>query len=152
MNTQKLKQNGFTLLELLVVLLIIGLLAGYVAPKVVGKGDQARQVAALRQINAIEGALNEYRIDNGRYPTAEQGLKALVSKPESQPIPNNWKRYWSKRTLPKDPWGREYQYRNPGEKEDIDIFSLGKDKDSEKDDIGNWDADSTEDDTSPEQG
>jgi len=136
--------KGFTLLELLIVITIIGVLIGIVAPKVIGRGDDARQVAALNQVKVIENALKEYRIDNSRYPTTEQGLDALITKPESEPIPNNWKKYWSKRKMPKDPWGRKYQYRFPGEKEDIDVFSLGKDKDSDKDDIGNWEADSEE--------
>lgn len=138
MNIRQRTQSGFTLLELLLVLLIIGLLAGYVAPRIINKGDHARKITALQQINALELALKQYYMENGNYPSNEQGLKALIKKPDIDPIPKNWKRYWSKRTLPKDPWGRHYQYRNPGQKEDIDIYSMGQDKDSDEDDIGNW--------------
>ena len=138
-NIMTRQHRGFTLLELLLVILIISLLIGFVAPKIAGKAEETRRVSALRQISALETALREYNIKYGTFPTTEQGLKALVQKPESEPVPKNWKRLLSKKTLPKDPWGRDYQYRYPGEKEDFDVFSFGKNKDSDDDDIGNWD-------------
>lgn len=133
-------QRGFTLIELMVVLVIIGVLAALIVPNVLDRADDARSTAAKTDITNLMQALKLYRLDNQRYPTAEQGLQALVSKPSSGPIPNNWKVYLEK--LPNDPWGRPYQYLNPGIKGEIDVMSFGADGQSGgegKDaDIGSW--------------
>lgn len=133
-------QRGFTLIELMVVLVIIGVLAALVVPNVLGRADDARVTAAKTDVNNLMQALKLYKLDNQRYPTAEQGLRALVSKPTVNPVPPNWKPYVEK--LPNDPWGRPYQYLNPGVKGEIDVMSFGADGQSGgegKDaDIGSW--------------
>jgi general secretion pathway protein G len=133
--------RGFTLVEIMVVVVIIGILAALIVPRVVGRTDDARAVAAKQDVAAIMQALKLYRLDNGRYPGMEQGLQALFAKPQSQPVPPNWKQYLDK--VPKDPWGNVYQYLNPGVRGEIDVFSLGADAQpggSGADaDIGSWD-------------
>ena len=133
-------QRGFTLIELMVVLVIIGVLAALIVPNVIERADDARVTAARTDINNLMQALKLYRLDNQRYPTAEQGLQALVIKPTAGPVPGNWKLYLEK--LPNDPWGRPYQYLNPGIKGEIDVMSFGADGQSGgegKDaDIGSW--------------
>jgi general secretion pathway protein G len=133
--------RGFTLVEIMVVVVIIGILAALIVPRVVGRTDDARVVAAKQDVAAIMSALKLYRLDNGRYPTTEQGLQALVTKPATLPVPTNWKQYLDK--LPKDPWGSAYQFLNPGVRGEIDVFSLGADQQpggSGADaDIGSWD-------------
>ena len=133
-------QRGFTLIELMVVLVIIGVLAALIVPNVLSRTDDARATAARTDIANLVQALKLYRLDNQRYPTAEQGLQALVSKPTTGPVPGNWRPYIDK--LPNDPWGRPYQYLNPGIKGEIDVMSFGADgqpggegKDA---DIGSW--------------
>ena len=132
--------RGFTLIELMVVLVIIGVLAALIVPNVLDRADDARVTAARTDITNIMQALKLYRLDNQRYPTAEQGLQALVIKPTAGPVPGNWKLYLEK--LPNDPWGRPYQYLNPGIKGEIDVMSFGADGQSGgegKDaDIGSW--------------
>jgi len=134
------KQRGFTLIELMVVLAIIGILAALVVPNVLGRADDARITAARTDVGNLVQALKLYKLDNQRFPTAEQGLQALVSKPSAEPVPNNWKSYLDK--LPADPWGRPYQYLNPGLKGEVDVMSWGADGQSGGEgvnaDIGSW--------------
>jgi general secretion pathway protein G len=119
--------TGFTLIEVMVVVVILGLLAAIIVPKVMSRPDEARAVAARADIAAITQALKLYRLDNTFYPSTEQGLPALVSRPTTQPVPANWKQGGYLDRVPKDPWGREYQYLNPGIRSEIDVFSLGAD-------------------------
>ena len=134
------RQRGFTLIELMVVLAIIGLLAALIIPNVLGRADDARVTAAKTDISNLMQALKLYRLDNLQYPTSEQGLQALVSPPTSGPAAPNWKRYIDK--LPMDPWGHPYQYLNPGIKDEVDIMSLGADGqaggEGKNADIGSW--------------
>ena len=131
---------GFTLIELMVVLVIIGVLAALIVPNVLDRTDDARATAARTDVHNIMQALKLYKLDNQRYPTAEQGLAALVQRPSTPPVPGNWKPYLEK--LPSDPWGQPYQYLNPGIKGEVDVMSFGADGKSGgegKDaDIGSW--------------
>ncbi len=123
------QDGGFTLIELMVVIVILGILALYVAPKIMGRPDEARQVKAKMDISAIETALKLYKLDNGVYPTTEQGLQALVQRPDSSPVPRNWRKggYLEKGKVPKDPWGNPYVYLSPGVSSDYDIICYGAD-------------------------
>lgn len=136
------KQTGFTLIELMVVLVILGVLAALIVPKVMDRPDEARVMAAKQDIAAIGQALKLYRLDNMRYPSTEQGLQALVAKPSLQPIPSNWKAGGYLEKLPNDPWGAPYQYLQPGRNGEMDIYSLGADSqpggEGNDADIGNW--------------
>ena len=133
-------QAGFTLIELMVVLVIIGVLAALIVPNVLDRADDARATAARTDVNNLMQALKLYRLDNQRYPSGEQGLQALVAKPTAGVIPPNWKPYLEK--LPNDPWGRPYQYLNPGVKGEIDIMSFGADGqpggEGKNADVGSW--------------
>lgn len=132
--------RGFTLIELMVVLVIIGVLASLVVPSVLDRVDEAKVTAARTDVNSLMEALKRYRLDNQRYPTSEQGLQALVAKPTTGPTPPNWKPTLDK--LPNDPWGRPYQFANPGVKGPIDVFSYGADGqaggEGKDEDIGSW--------------
>ena len=136
------KQSGFTLIEVIVVVVILGILASVVVPKVVNRTGQAQIVKAKQDIRAMESALQLYRVDNFDYPTTDQGLLALSQRPTSSPEPQNWQTGGYIKSVPKDPWGNDYQYLNPGENSEVDIFSLGKDGrpggEGENADIGNW--------------
>jgi general secretion pathway protein G len=118
---------GFTLVEVLVVIVILGILAALVVPRVLERPDEARVIAAKNDVAAITQALKLYRLDNGRYPTTDQGLAALVTRPTQPPPPPNWKANGYLERLPKDPWGTPYQYLNPGLRGEIDVFSFGAD-------------------------
>ncbi|HDS1039700.1 TPA: type II secretion system major pseudopilin GspG [Stenotrophomonas maltophilia] len=133
------RQQGFSLIEIMVVVVIIGILAALIVPRLMDRPDQARVVAARQDIAALMQALKLYRLDNGRYPGAEQGLQALVKPPQGSgavPVTPYLER------LPNDPWGHPYQYQNPGKQGDIDVFSLGADSkpggEASNADIGSW--------------
>nr|MBL8412415.1 type II secretion system major pseudopilin GspG [Dechloromonas sp.] len=134
------RPGGFTLIEVMVVIVILGILAALVVPKVMGRPDEARVVAARQDISSIMQALKLYKLDNRRYPTSEQGLQALVTKPTAAPLPDNWKSYLDK--LPNDPWGKPYQYLYPGLRGDVDVLSYGADNQPGGEgfdaDIGSW--------------
>lgn len=124
--------QGFTLIELLVVLVIIGILAGYVGPKIMGRPDEAKRTMAGAQMGGLETALEMYRLDNGAYPSTEQGLQALIEAPTTGKIAGKWREggYMKKRKLPEDPWGNSYVYLSPGTHADFDIISYGADGES----------------------
>ena len=136
--------RGFTLIELMVVIIILGILAMYVGPKLMGKPGEAKQVKARMDIASLETALKMYKLDSGAYPGTEQGLQALVEKPETGVVPKKWKKggYLEKGKVPKDPWGNDYVYLSPGLKGDFDIISYGADGapggEDENMDINNW--------------
>lgn len=136
---------GFTLIEILVVVIILGVLAGLVVPRIVGKPGEARQAKALMQIESLETALKLFKLENGFYPSTEQGLEALVTKPTTGRIPKNWRSggYLDKGRVPKDPWGNEFIYLSPGARNpDFDLMSTGGDGEiggeEEDADITNW--------------
>ncbi len=133
---------GFTLIEVMVVIVILGILASLIVPKIMGRPDEARVIASKQDIASILQALKLYKLDNQRYPTTEQSLQALVTKPSSPPIPSNWKTSGYLEKLPKDPWGNPYQYLYPGVHGELDVFSFGADgaaggEDNDAD-IGSW--------------
>lgn len=138
-------KRGFTLIEIMVVIVILALLAALVAPKLMGRTDDAKSTDARVQIKNIETALKLYKLDNGNYPTTEQGLHALVEKPTVGVIPKGYKEggYLESKKIPKDPWSNEYLYISPGEHGDYDLFSFGSDGvkggDGKNADIANWD-------------
>lgn len=133
-------QKGFTLIEIMIVVVILGILAAIVVPKIINRPDEARLVKAKQDVLAIESALELYKLDNGFYPSTEQGLQALLVKPSGDPEPTNWKDGGYLKSLPLDPWNHPYQYLNPGNHGDIDIYSYGprgSGADAKKI-IGNW--------------
>ena len=133
------KQQGFTILEIMVVLVIIGILAGMIAPNFIGESDKAKVKKAATDIVTLEQALDMYKLNNNVYPSTEQGLDALVNEPTIEPAPRNYPHGGYIRRLPQDPWGNEYQLLSPGEQGKIDIFSVGPDGQADtEDDIGNW--------------
>ncbi|WP_440903559.1 type II secretion system major pseudopilin GspG [Catenovulum sp. SX2] len=133
------KQQGFTILEIMVVLVIIGILAGMIAPNFIGESDKAKVKKAATDIITLEQSLDMYKLNNNVYPTTEQGLDALVNEPTIEPAPRNYPDGGYIKRLPQDPWGNEYQLLSPGEQGKIDIFSVGPDGQADtEDDIGNW--------------
>ena len=137
------KRTGFTMIEMLVVVVILGLLATLVVPKVVGQGEEAKRTATMVQIKEIEQALDMFKLDNGFYPSTEQGLRALKEKPSIGRVPQNYPAKGYLDTVPKDPWGRDYVYICPGEHGDFDLISLGADREEGGEgvnaDIKSWD-------------
>jgi general secretion pathway protein G len=133
--------GGFTLMEVLVVVAILGILAAIIVPRVMERPDEAKKIAAKADIQALVNALKLYRLDSGFYPSTDQGLGALVQRPTTNPAPNNWRAYLDK--MPRDPWGGDYQYLNPGVRGEIDVFTFGADRarggEGNNADIGNWD-------------
>ena len=138
--------NGFTLIEILVVVVILSVLAVLIVPRIMDRPDEARVIAAKSDVRAIISALKLYKLDSGVYPSTEQGLQALVKKPETGEIPRNWKSSGYLDRMPRDPWKNDYQYLNPGLHGDIDVFSFGADGqpggEGVNADIGTWNLDS----------
>ena len=134
--------TGFTLLEVMVVVVILAILGALIVPRIVGRPDEARLIAARQDIATLMQALKLYRLDNQRYPTTEQGLQALTTRPATQPLAPNWKAGGYVERLPKDPWGNPYQYLNPGLRGEIDVFSFGADGapggEGNDADVGSW--------------
>ena len=143
-NRMRRGSRGFTLIELMVVIVILGILAGLIIPRIMGRPDEARQAKARIMIEGIETALKLYRLDNGFYPTTEQGLRALVEASTIQPIPRNWREggYLEKGKVPKDPWSNDFAYLCPGSHGEFDLMSYGADGqpggDGKNKDITNW--------------
>ncbi|MCH9827702.1 MAG: type II secretion system major pseudopilin GspG [Gammaproteobacteria bacterium] len=136
------RQHGFTLIEIMVVVVILGILAAIVVPRIMSRPDDARIAKAKQDIRVIESALELYRLDNFYYPSTQQGLEALVQQPGGEPPAKNWKPGGYLKSMPKDPWDRPYQYLNPGSHGEYDIYSLGADGtpggDGVNADLGNW--------------
>ncbi|WP_245820303.1 type II secretion system major pseudopilin GspG [Marinobacter lutaoensis] len=136
-------QRGFTLIEIMVVMVILGLLVAIVAPNIMGRSDQAKVTIAQTQLKNIQSALDLYRLDNSHYPSTQQGLEALVSKPSGTPEPRNWNPDGYLKSVPEDPWGTPYQYVSPGTEGPYDLYSLGSDGqeggDGDAADISVWD-------------
>ncbi|EGN74719.1 general secretion pathway protein G [Idiomarina sp. A28L] len=133
------QQSGFTMLEMMVVIVILGIMATLVVPQIFGQREQADMQKAISDITALENAMEMYRVQNGIYPTTEQGLEALVSAPQTDPRPRNYQSDGYIRRLPADPWGNEYRLLSPGQNGRYDIFSVGPDgQPGTEDDIGNW--------------
>ncbi|MBU2955977.1 type II secretion system major pseudopilin GspG [Marinobacter sp. F3R08] len=135
--------RGFTLIEIMVVMVILGLLVAIVAPNIMGRSDQAKVTVAETQLSNIANALDLYRLDNSHYPSTQQGLEALVSKPSGNPEPKNWNKDGYLKSVPQDPWGSEYQYISPGTEGAYDLYSYGSDGqeggDDDAADISVWD-------------
>lgn len=142
--THRKNESGFTLIELLVVLVIIGVLAGYIGPKIMGRPEEAKRTKASLQIRGIETALKMYKLDNGNYPSTEQGLQALVEPPSTGKLPPKWRDggYMEKGKVPLDPWSSEFVYLSPGLNSDFDLSSYGNDGEAggegDAADINNW--------------
>ncbi len=138
------RRSGFTLIELLVVIVVIGLLAGLVGPRIMGRVSEAKSATARTQIELLATALDNYRLDTGSYPTTDQGLDALQTRPTREPVPSNWAGPYLQKAVPADPWGRPYNYMSPGEHNaaGYDLWSLGRDGqpggDGDAADVTNW--------------
>ena len=138
MRVRQVTQKGFTLIEIMVVVVILGILAAAIVPNIMSRPEQARIEKARHDISSLEAALNIYKLDNYHYPSTDQGLEALVSKPSGSPQPRNYKNNGYIKKLNKDPWGNPYLYLYPGTHGELDIYSLGPDGQPSEDDIGNW--------------
>lgn len=132
-------QAGFTLIEIMVVVVILGILAAIIVPRVMDRPEQARIIKAQQDIRTLETMLQAYKLDNFHYPSTEQGLEALVEKPVGPPEAKNWKSGGYLQRLPKDPWGNPYHYLQPGQHGDFDLYSQGPDPQTSDDDVANWD-------------
>nr|WP_302981803.1 type II secretion system major pseudopilin GspG [Plesiomonas shigelloides] len=141
-SVKRAPQAGFTLLEVMVVIVILGVLASLVVPNLLGNKERADQQKVVSDLTALENSLDMYKLDNGQYPSTQQGLQALVSKPDGEPQPRRYRENGYIKRLPTDPWGNEYQYLSPGEHGQVDIYSLGADGveggEGNGLDIGNW--------------
>lgn len=144
MQTERFGNRGFTLIEIMVVIIILGILAGLLVPRIIGRPEEAKQVKAKILIEGLDTALKLYKLDNGMYPDTAQGLQALVEKPETEPVPKIWRKggYLEKSKVPSDPWGNEFIYLAPGVHGDFDIISYGADgipggEDKDRD-ISSW--------------
>ena len=141
-SVKRAPQAGFTLLEVMVVIVILGVLASLVVPNLLGNKERADQQKVVSDLTALENSLDMYKLDNGQYPSTQQGLQALVSKPDGEPQPRRYRENGYIKRLPTDPWGNEYQYLSPGEHGPVDIYSLGADGveggEGNGLDIGNW--------------
>ena len=135
---QLIRQRGFTLIEIMVVIVILGILAAVVVPKIMSRPEEARINKAKQDIRAINTALDLYKLDNYSYPTTDQGLEALVSKSDAPPEPKHFRTEGYIQKVPLDPWQNPYQYLSPGEHHPVDIYSLGPDQQVSEDDIANW--------------
>ena len=137
--------QGFTLIEVMVVVVILGILAAVVVPRIMDRPDEARIIRTKQDIRVLQSALNLYKLDNFSYPTTDQGLEALVRPPDIPPLPPKWKQGGYIETMPLDPWGNAYQYLQPGQNRAVDIYSLGADGqpggEGSNADIGNWNLD-----------
>ena len=144
-NKKRFGSQGFTLIEIMVVLVILGILAGLIVPRIIGRPDEARRMKAKIQIQSLETALQLYKLDTGNYPTTEQGLQALVEAPATGELAKSWREggYLEKGQVPNDPWSNEYIYLSPGTRDDFDIVSYGADGiaggEDKNEDINNWD-------------
>lgn len=139
MKSIKQKQQGFTLLEIMVVIVILGILASMVLPNLLGNKAKAERQKVVSDITTLESAMDMYKLDNSRYPNTDQGLEALVSKPDIDPVPRDYREDGYIKRLPTDPWGGEYMLLSPGENGKYDLFSAGLDgEEGTEDDIGNW--------------
>ncbi len=140
---KRVDNRGFTLIEIMVVMVILGLLVAIVAPNIMGRSDQAKVTVAETQLSNIANALDLYRLDNSQYPSTQQGLQALVTKPSGSPEPKNWNPDGYLKSVPEDPWGAEYQYVSPGTEGPYDLYSYGSDGqeggDGDAADISAWD-------------
>lgn len=143
MQGKQFRQNGFTLIEIMVVMVILGLLVAIVAPNIMGRGDQAKITIAETQMNNIANALDLYRLDNSHYPSTQQGLEALVTQPSGSPEAKNWNPDGYMKSVPEDPWGNAFEYVSPGVDGPYDLISLGADGqqggDADSADISFWD-------------
>jgi len=139
------KQTGFTLLEIMVVIVILGVLASMIVPNLMGNKDKADRQKVVSDVIALENALDMYKLDNGEYPSTEQGLEALVEQPSGTPEPRNYREDGYIKRLPQDPWGNDYILNSPGEHGKVDVLSIGQDREEgTDDDIGNWNLDGKE--------
>lgn len=141
MRNEKRRERGFTLLEIMIVIVILGVLASLMLPSLMGNKDKADRQKTISDIITLENALEMYKLDNNIYPSSEQGLKALVKKPDIAPIPKNYRSDGYVRRLPKDPWGNNYQIKSPGEHSSVDIYSFGPSGVEGEGNITNWQLD-----------